>query len=138
MSERPKRDTKSTQRYEPNSEGKKGKGKKVPPQKKIKKGRGKGKGKKDPSAPKRAKTAYLCYAEEARSKVKDSNPDLKFGDITKKVSEQWKALTKEERVPYEEKAAQDKQRYEKEKKSYEEKQDKEDEKDDSPEEDEED
>ena len=61
--------------------------------------------------------------------MRDANPDLKFGDITKKVSEQWKALNKEEKVPYEEMAAQDKKRYEKEKKAYEEKQDKDDEKD---------
>ena len=61
--------------------------------------------------------------------MRDANPDMRFGDITKKVSDQWKALTKEEKVPYEEMAAQDKQRYEKEKKAYEEKQDKDDEKD---------
>jgi len=97
--------------------------KKVPAQKNIKKKRKTrgGKKKKDPDAPKRPKTAYLCYAVAVRSQVQKDNPEMKFVDITRKISEQWKALTADERKPYDDMAAKDKERYEKAKKAYEEK-----------------
>lgn len=46
------------------------------------------------------------------------NPELKFGAITKVVSEKWKALSDDEKAPYLEKAAKDKERYEAELKKY--------------------
>ena len=47
-----------------------------PPKKKKK-----NKIKKDPNAPKKAKTAYIIYDNENRQKVKDENPGITFGDI---------------------------------------------------------
>ena len=78
---------------------------------------------KEGACPEARQDCFFFYAEEARPKIKQLNPKMKFGDIHRKVCEQWKALTKDERALYQEKAAQDKQRYEKEKKAYMEKQD---------------
>ncbi|KAL7455599.1 hypothetical protein ACHAWC_007149 [Mediolabrus comicus] len=67
---------------------------------------------KDPNAPKRNVSAYLHYSSAKRGDVKESQPDLSFGEITKVVTASWKALSVEERVPWDEKAAADKKRYE--------------------------
>lgn len=67
---------------------------------------------KDPNAPKRNVSAYLHYSSAKRGDVKESQPDLSFGEITKVVTASWKALSVEERVPWDEKAAVDKKRYE--------------------------
>ncbi|KAJ4131358.1 Non-histone chromosomal protein 6 [Fusarium falciforme] len=60
--------------------------------------------KKDPNAPKRALDI-----------VRSENPDITFGQVGKKLGEKWKALTPEEKQPYEAKAQADKKRYESEK-----------------------
>jgi len=50
------------------------------------------------------KSAYNFFVAEIRPKVKEENPNMSFGDISKKVGEMWKNLSAEERKPYEEKA----------------------------------
>ena len=72
----------------------------------------------DPNAPKRGLSAYMFYAQDHREQVKRDNPDITFGQIGKVLGEQWKAMSDKEKVPYEAKAARDKQRYEQEKASY--------------------
>src|SRR5210317_235635 len=52
---------------------------------------------KDPNAPKRNVSAYLHYSSAKRGDVKESQPDLSFGEITKVVTASWKALSVEER-----------------------------------------
>ncbi|CAI7336858.1 CGH_1_collapsed_G0015590.mRNA.1.CDS.1 [Saccharomyces cerevisiae] len=71
--------------------------------------------KKDPNAPKRALSAYMFFANENRDIVRSENPDITFGQVGKKLGEKWKALTPEEKQPYEAKAQADKKRYESEK-----------------------
>ena len=74
--------------------------------------------KKDPNAPKAASNAYMIFCKERRSKLKKENPDLAFGKIGAKLGEIWRALTPEEKRPYEERAASDRERYRKEMENY--------------------
>jgi len=74
--------------------------------------------KKDPNAPKRALSAYMYFANECREDVRAANPGIKFGDLGKRLGQMWKELSEDERKPYEEKAAADKQRYESERETY--------------------
>ncbi|KAL1997815.1 hypothetical protein VTN02DRAFT_693 [Thermoascus thermophilus] len=80
--------------------------------------RGVEKKKKDPNAPKRGLSAYMFFANEQRESVREENPGISFGQVGKVLGERWKALTDEQRRPYEEKALADKKRYEDEKASY--------------------
>ena len=57
----------------------------------------------------------MFFVQDARPKMVTANPDLKFGEIGKRLGEQWKALSEKEKEPYQKKAAADKVRYEKEK-----------------------
>lgn len=74
--------------------------------------------KKDPNAPKRSLSAYMFFANENRDIVKAENPDITFGQVGKVLGEKWKALTEEDKLPYEAKAKADKKRYESEKELY--------------------
>ncbi|KAK6454814.1 Non-histone chromosomal protein 6 [Scheffersomyces xylosifermentans] len=74
--------------------------------------------KKDPDAPKRSLSAYMFFANENRDIVRAENPGISFGQVGKLLGEKWKALTGDEKVPYETKADADKKRYEKEKAEY--------------------
>ena len=78
---------------------------------------------KDPSAPKRFKSAFIFFTmdrhrilrekfEESRGRG-DNTPD-----VAKLISEEWKALAPEERAKWDEKARLDKERYEVEKALY--------------------
>ncbi|CAH1828316.1 unnamed protein product [Saccharomyces cerevisiae] len=74
--------------------------------------------KKDPNAPKRGLSAYMFFANENRDIVRSENPDVTFGQVGRILGEKWKALTAEEKQPYESKAQADKKRYESEKELY--------------------
>lgn len=74
--------------------------------------------KKDPNAPKRNGNAYMFYSNANRSKVRAENPNLQYNEITKLLSEKFKALTAEERAPWDQNAAADKERYQKEMAEY--------------------
>ena len=67
--------------------------------------------KKKAGGPKHALTAYTFYSMEVRSEVKTAHPNAEFGDISKIIGEQWKALTVEQKAPYVAKAEADKKRY---------------------------
>ncbi len=45
--------------------------------------RRKKKGKKDPNKPKRNMSAFFLYSNAHRERVKEENPDAKFGDIVR-------------------------------------------------------
>jgi hypothetical protein len=53
---------------------------------------------------KRARSAYTLYSMDpkVRDAVKAANPDASFGDLSKVISAQWKALSPEAKAPYEE------------------------------------
>ena len=69
---------------------------------------------KDPNAPKGRSSAYNYYSSAKRSDVKAANPDAQHSEIIKILSTQFKALSDEERVPWDAMAAADKERFEKE------------------------
>jgi hypothetical protein len=61
----------------------------------------------DPNAPKRPLTAYFRYLQEQRGPAaeemaKSSSGPGKPGDISKAVTERWKAMSEEEQLPYKE------------------------------------
>lgn len=88
---------------------------------KAKKGRAaspKKRKKKDPNAPKRAMSAYFFYAAAKRKEIAEENPDASFGEVTKMVAAQFKALDASEREEFEAKAKADKKRYEEEMAKY--------------------
>ncbi|ODV91117.1 hypothetical protein CANCADRAFT_31873 [Tortispora caseinolytica NRRL Y-17796] len=74
--------------------------------------------KKDPNAPKRAMSAYMFFANEQRETVREENPGIAFGQVGKVLGEKWRALTTEEKAPYEKMAQDDKKRYEADKAKY--------------------
>jgi len=74
--------------------------------------------KKDPNAPKRAQNAYLFFQTDIRETVKKENPTLKMTEIAKKIGERWGKMSPEEKKPYEEKSAADKQRFAREMEAY--------------------
>ena len=51
---------------------------------------GKKKRRKDPNAPKREPSAYNTFVKEQSKLIKQENPEMKFGEISKEVSKRWK------------------------------------------------
>jgi len=56
-------------------------------------------------------TSFIYYMGAQREIVMKENPELKFGEIGKKIGESFKLLTPEEREHYDNLAKQDKERY---------------------------
>ena len=87
-----------------------------------KKGR-KTKSKKDPNKPKRPQSAFFLWLGEKRSLIKDEliekEVSSKVTDVTKEAGRQWKLLGDDEKVPFEEQATIEKQRYKEEMQTYE-------------------
>jgi len=59
---------------------------------KGKKGKKDAKTDKDTGKPKRPRTAYLLFADDCRNRLKKSNPNLTFTELSKVVSKEWKEL----------------------------------------------
>ncbi|KAL0577611.1 Non-histone chromosomal protein 6 [Marasmius crinis-equi] len=76
------------------------------------------KSKKDSNAPKRALSAYMFFSQDWRERIKAENPDASFGEVGKLLGAKWKELDDEEKKPYIEQAAKDKERAETEKADY--------------------
>ncbi|KQK03080.1 hypothetical protein BRADI_2g05430v3 [Brachypodium distachyon] len=106
------------------SSGKKASSSKPPAKRKPKGGEGedsekrKRKSKKDPNAPKRAMTPFLCFSISERAAVKGSNPDLHSNEITKKLGLMWQKMSTQEKQPYIQQSLVDKKRYEEESAAY--------------------
>ena len=43
-------------------------------------------------------SSYFLFMNANRDQLKKDEPDLKFGDMTKKLTEKWKALTEKEKT----------------------------------------
>ncbi|CEM12683.1 unnamed protein product [Vitrella brassicaformis CCMP3155] len=85
---------------------------------KVKKEEGKknGKDKKEDKGPKRAVSAWNFYYAERCPQVKEEQPDLENKERMAFIGDEWKnKLSEEEKQPYVDMAAEDKERYEKEK-----------------------
>ncbi|KAK1794023.1 hypothetical protein P4O66_010712 [Electrophorus voltai] len=61
--------------------------------------------------PRRPLSAYLCYVIEQQPIVLKQNPDVKIVDITRKIAQQWKTLTPDQKRPFEEASLTDRERY---------------------------
>lgn len=81
-------------------------------------GKGSKKKAKDPNAPKRASTSFLYFSNEMRPKLKERQPELKFGELGQKLGEMFRNLTPEEKEKYEKMARDDKARFSKESAAY--------------------
>jgi len=76
----------------------------------------KGKATKDPNAPKRSLSAFFCFCNEERAKVKAKYPSYTVGDVAKELGKRWEVCPNKPK--FEEIAAKDKQRYEREMAAY--------------------
>jgi len=74
--------------------------------------------KKDPNAPKRPITAYFFFAADVRPQIKKENSDMSITEIATIIGQKWRKLKDEEKVPYEEQASKDKERYNREMAAY--------------------
>ena len=73
--------------------------------------RSKTKKKRDPLAPKRAANAYMLFCKEQRPLLKIREPDLHFSVIGQRLGDMWRTLPVEDKKPYEDAAADDRDRY---------------------------
>ena len=77
--------------------------------------------KKPEGAPTRGKSAYLFFCQANRPEVKEANPSFKATEIMAELGRMWKELPDDEKVEFEEQAAEAKEKYLQEKTEWEEK-----------------
>ena len=61
--------------------------------------------------PKRAITAFFCYQRERMKTIKEENLGLDHKSLIRKVAEEWKSMSKQEKMKYIEESNKDKIRY---------------------------
>jgi hypothetical protein len=66
----------------------------------------------DPNRPKKGLSAYMFFAKNKRSSVKEANPDAAVTEIMKLVAVEWNQLSDDDKVQYQTLADEDKKRYE--------------------------
>ena len=72
-----------------------------------------------PRGPKKPRSAYLYFSNENRPRLHTANPlGLSFGEVTKRLAEEWTKLNEKQKDPYVALALNDKQRYEEELQTY--------------------
>jgi hypothetical protein len=74
--------------------------------------------KKDKNLPKGALSSYIIFCTQMRSVIKAENPEIANTDIMKQTGERWRAMSSEQKHPWEALATQDKQRYDEEMTAY--------------------
>lgn len=67
-----------------------------------------------PTPPKKARTAYVFFTQSNGAKLLNEDPSVDFAQRSSKSAALWQEMSDEEKVPYEELAKQDRERYEKE------------------------
>ncbi|CAM6063231.1 unnamed protein product [Sphagnum tenellum] len=75
--------------------------------------------KKDPNAPRANRSGYNFYFGEQHLKLKALHPN-KERELSRMIGEAWNRLTDEEKLPYQEQAVKDKERFQKEMQEYQE------------------
>ena len=69
----------------------------------------------DPKKPTRPKSSYLFYCDVHRGPIMDDirkkGENIKISEISKVLGKLWKAISDEEKLPFEEKAKKDRNRY---------------------------
>lgn len=66
---------------------------------------------KSPEGPTRPRTSYVYFTMDQRSKIQSEHPEMKFGEITKLLAEEWRGLNENQKGKYVEQAEADKTRY---------------------------
>jgi hypothetical protein len=66
--------------------------------------------KKQPGEPKGPVASFMVFSNLNREKITAENPGLQMTDISKAIGQKWKALSAEEKLPYEESAKNDRLR----------------------------
>lgn len=74
--------------------------------------------KKDPNAPKRPQTAFFLFCADRREALRQQFPDLRIGDIAKKLGEEWGKCTGERREAYDATAKEQKELYKEQMEAY--------------------
>lgn len=64
--------------------------------------------------PKKPLSAHIYFSQEYREIIRQRFPAMTVNNIMQAVSYRWKQLSKEQKAPFEQVAAEDKQRYDKE------------------------
>lgn len=59
-------------------------------------------------------SSYFMFMNANRDDLKTRKPELKFGELTKELTDTWKSLGEKDKKIWEDKAAADKERYNKE------------------------
>lgn len=70
-----------------------------------------GKKKRDPNMPKAVTNAYMVFCKSRRDELRRQYPELPFGKVGAKLGEIWRGMSVEQRKPYEDRAALDRERY---------------------------
>lgn len=68
---------------------------------------------KDSNAPKRPSSAFILYMNDNRDRIKKSNPDASFGELSKIGGAEWAGVKPVVKAKYEKLAEADKARYQK-------------------------
>jgi hypothetical protein len=68
--------------------------------------------------PKRPLTSFLYFSMDKRAQIKEKNPEMGLGDISKELGVMWKAVSADEKEKYEKMALKDKERYSRELKDF--------------------
>jgi hypothetical protein len=55
---------------------------------------------KDPNLPKKPLSSFLFFCNEHRNNVRIKNPDMKMGDVMKKLGEMWGKASKKEKEKF--------------------------------------
>ncbi|KAJ5073992.1 high mobility group protein [Anaeramoeba ignava] len=74
-----------------------------------------------PSPPKKPLNPYFLFSQDVREKIKLDNPELKGGEITKLIGQQWRDLDEAKKEEYKAKHKQLMEKYNEEIKEYQEK-----------------
>ena len=68
----------------------------------------------DPNRPRRHVSAFLHFQNHVRDKIRQEEPTVSFGQMSKRAAQLWEGITPEEKQKWEQQAAEDKARYERE------------------------
>ena len=68
--------------------------------------------------PKRAITAFFCYQRERKKTIKEENLGLDHKSLIRKMAEEWKNMSRQEKRKYIEESNKDKIRYREERNDY--------------------
>lgn len=73
---------------------------------------------KDPNQPKRPQSAYFLWMNSVRAQLKVDNPDLSHKQVISKAGSDWKLMSENDKIEYNEQAAVLKKQYEEAMKKY--------------------